>query len=73
MNQTSINIIGEKCCGCGVCKAVCPKKAVYSTKGLRDEFLYAANDACIGCGKCLRVCPAQNAGFHEESSNFYKA
>lgn len=73
MNQVSINIIGDKCCGCGVCQAVCPKKSVYSHSGVRDQLLYTADDTCIRCGKCLKTCPAYNSEFYGEVSFFYKA
>lgn len=73
MNRVSINIIGDKCCGCGVCQAICPKNAIYSHGGVRDQLLYMANDTCIECGKCLKICPAHNAEFYGEVSTFYKA
>lgn len=73
MQPNNINIVGERCCGCEACYAVCPKNAIYTERGPRGELLYKANDACIICGKCLRVCSANKAEYHEEVKFFYRA
>lgn len=48
----------NKCCGCGVCKEVCPVQCIDM---LPDEegFLYpnVRADQCVACGKCEKVCP----------------
>lgn len=47
----------EKCTGCGVCVAVCPKEAI-TMKMDKSGFYYPVidNDVCIECGKCQRSC-----------------
>lgn len=47
----------KECCGCGVCEAVCPKKAI---KMVEDEYgnIYPKidNEKCIRCGLCKKKC-----------------
>ena len=52
----------EKCKGCELCIAVCPKKIIaidkdkinlkgYNPAGVKDT------DACISCAQCAIICP----------------
>lgn len=51
----------KKCCGCGACLNICPKKAI---KMIEDKygFMYPIVDKkkCINCGLCEKVCPIKN-------------
>ena len=55
-----------KCCGCGACENICPKKAI---KMSEDEygFKYPAidEDLCVKCGLCEKVCPILNSTQNE--------
>ncbi len=42
----------EGCPGCGICKDVCPVKAIQIKKAAVIEV-----EKCIGCGVCIPVCP----------------
>lgn len=47
----------EKCCGCGVCAALCPKQCITMEPGA-EGFLYPHVGAdCIECGLCQKNCP----------------
>ncbi len=48
------------CCGCGVCKNVCPVNAVEINMNT-DGFYHAEvnGNVCISCGKCVSVCPME--------------
>lgn len=45
------------CCGCGICKGICPKGCISWDK---QNGLYVPKideKFCIGCGLCVSVCP----------------
>lgn len=58
MENKTISIIGERCCGCTVCAEKCPKKAIVFQVS-NEGFLYPTIDEskCTNCGMCLKVCP----------------
>lgn len=63
----------EECCGCGVCKYMCPTGAIEMQTD-SEGFTYPTVDnmLCINCGKCLDKCTAANKeNFHE--ANLSKA
>ncbi len=47
-----MQILKEKCSGCGLCIKACPYEAIYITNG-KAEF----NNNCILCGICISSCP----------------
>jgi 2-oxoglutarate ferredoxin oxidoreductase subunit delta len=50
----------ERCKGCGLCIAVCPKgNIVVSAESNQSGYLpaEAKNDGCTACTKCAIVCP----------------
>lgn len=64
----------EKCTGCGMCAAECPRKLIeMRARGPRGRRVWVAcssrdrgpvarkvcKAACIGCGKCFRACPSE--------------
>lgn len=57
-----IQLISDKrnCCGCGICKELCPKNAI-EMKADKQGFIYPEIDAnkCISCGKCIKNCHLQ--------------
>lgn len=59
MNQMTVSYTVEHslCCGCGVCKGICPKGCISWQKqsGLYVPLIDVSK--CINCGLCAQVCP----------------
>lgn len=56
-NTVALTVQENLCCGCGICKAVCPTGCI--TWG-RKNGLYTPlinEERCVGCGRCASVCP----------------
>lgn len=50
-----ITIVSERCKGCNICVALCPKKVLMlDTLG---KVYVAAGDQCVQCGQCELRCP----------------
>ena len=50
----------EKCKGCGLCVAVCPKSSIATCEKSNSKGYYpprSVNGDCTGCCKCAVVCP----------------
>lgn len=64
MNNVEKN---KKCCGCGQCADICPKKCI-TMKLNKNGFIRPIidNKKCILCNKCVKSCPTINI---IESSN----
>jgi len=55
------NIEMERCKGCGLCVAVCPKAVLeisdeVNAKGYYPAF-QARSEDCVFCATCCRMCP----------------
>lgn len=67
MAMAGITSVGDACCGCGACAAVCPKNCIEMHP---DEFGFRQpvvdEDVCIGCNLCEKVCPVKTEGSSDE-------
>ena len=62
-----ITIDTERCKGCGLCVAVCPKNCIAISERSNKTGYYPAqagpdsalrkNDSCTGCAMCAVICP----------------
>lgn len=62
MNEIpKIQHLGDACCGCSACAAVCPVDAI-AMRADPAGFRYPAvdGDLCIQCQECDATCPSQN-------------
>lgn len=56
-NTVKKTVQSDLCCGCGICKAICPKECISWS---RKNGLYVPNineQQCVNCGLCASVCP----------------
>ena len=66
-----ITIDIERCKGCGLCVAVCPKGSIsISKKSNKSGFFPAQSDNknCTGCAVCAIMCPDAVIKVYRESS-----
>lgn len=66
--MASIQIVAERCLGCGACRNICDNAAI-TMQTNREGFSYPVADSekCTGCGRCLRVCPLSEKAFRPET------
>ncbi|MEG1823626.1 MAG: Coenzyme F420 hydrogenase/dehydrogenase, beta subunit C-terminal domain [Cloacibacillus sp.] len=66
----------KNCCGCGLCEARCPKRAI-TMKEDAEGFLYPEIDGalCVACGLCVKSCPLLRKDRFKEADEpcFYAA
>lgn len=53
--MTAVRIDKELCVECGICRDICPYRAIELTK---DKAVYTLSDDCFLCGHCQAACPA---------------
>lgn len=73
MAKFQVRIDGERCKGCELCLAVCPKGIVVMSTVINDKGYSPAaisdQKACTGCQSCALICPdGAIAIFKEEDS-----
>jgi len=48
----------DRCCGCGICAAICPVNCIKMKFDKNLEYKpFVDSNACIACGLCIQVCP----------------
>lgn len=53
----------ERCTGCGMCTAVCPKQCITLQQNEFGSLKYHVDEErCIHCGKCEKMCPQNSQG-----------
>lgn len=62
MTRGAVLIDRERCKGCGLCVAACPRHVLmlsddYNIRGYHPARLDEQSDHCTGCGICAVVCP----------------
>ena len=63
-NTVNKTVQADLCCGCGICKGICPKNCISWD---RKNGLYVPQiDAqqCVNCGLCAAVCPGLEHHYH---------
>ncbi len=62
----------DKCKGCELCLAVCPKEIIVMSAALNAQGYSPASiddmDACIGCQSCALICPDGAIAIYKEEA-----
>lgn len=64
-------IDSERCKGCGLCVAVCPKQIMVISKKSNKHGYFPAetdNSKCNGCAACAIICPDAAIGVYRDES-----
>lgn len=67
-NTVCTTVQAGLCCGCGVCKGICPKGSI---SWERKSGLYTPQvneELCVHCGACASVCPGLGHHYAPEKS-----
>ncbi len=56
-----VKIVEKLCIACGLCREVCPERAVHPKMQDIHHMYEVIERECTGCGDCLPYCPAPGA------------
>ena len=66
----SVVEVGRRCCGCGVCATICPKRCVsIEQDDMGFPISKVDKSVCISCGACVKVCPVYSDGGRQEAAS----
>ena len=60
----NVRIVESLCIACGLCREVCPERAVHPKMQDIHHMYEVIERECTGCGDCLPYCPEPGA-LHE--------
>jgi NAD-dependent dihydropyrimidine dehydrogenase PreA subunit len=56
-----VRIVESLCIACGLCREVCPERAVHPKMQDIHHMYEVIESECTGCGDCLPYCPESGA------------
>ena len=68
----SIKKILNNCCGCTVCKNICPYGAIKMITDDKDFIFPMVDEKCVDCGLCEKFCPQVTSKLNKnDEQNYY--
>lgn len=67
-NTITMTVQSELCCGCGICKALCPSKCISWEKRHGIYVPHICEEQCLKCGLCASVCPGLGHDYETHGS-----
>lgn len=69
-----IEVIQDKCVGCGACVRACPSPEANILKVLENgKTVTEINpDKCIACGECIKACSVKARDYNDDTEKFFK-
>ncbi len=61
IHSTKVRIVESLCIACGLCREVCPERAVHPKMQDLHHMYEVIESECTGCGDCLPYCPVPGA------------
>lgn len=67
-NTVTLTVQSGLCCGCGICKALCPSKCISWEKRNGLYVPHICEEQCLRCGLCASVCPGLGHDYDTQES-----
>ena len=62
---TKVKIVETLCIACGLCREVCPERAVHPKMQDIHHMYEVVASECTGCGDCIAPCPSHAIALSE--------
>lgn len=70
MERNTVNktVSAGLCCGCGVCKGICPKGCISWNREKGMYLPHIDEQQCVNCGLCASICPGLGHNYEQNAT-----